>query len=78
MGSGNETNSINGLIDFENHIIIDFREFDYRNMFMCKCLNLRGSSFNSLSSDLLSHLVFIDISFSNIKEVDFRKYYSLI
>ena len=53
---------------FDNNIII---KLDCRNLYYCRYLNLRHSSYTDIQIELLVSLVCIDISFSLLNNCDF-------
>ena len=66
-------NILGNLFIFSNNKILRFNYFDQRNLFLCKYLNLRGSSIVNFEVSHLLSLVFIDIRSTKITNLDLRK-----
>ena len=55
-----------------------YPQFDERNLSMCKFLNLRGSHRSSINLSLYLCLLYIDISNSSIRKINFTKCANLL
>ena len=62
---------------FEENTITGYRQFDEFSLRFCRYLNLRCSSVDTLLGQYFSNLIFIDISFSQIKGIDLNQYTQL-
>ena len=51
MGYQYDIDFVDDEFSFSNNVITDYLVFDHSNLFMCRYLNLRGSSFKFLSLD---------------------------
>ena len=51
----------------------EYQKLNTRKLTYCEYLNLQGSEFNALDAKFLFSLQYINIAFSKITEVDFRK-----
>ena len=51
MGFQYDIDFVDEELNFRNNVITDNLVFDHSNLFMCRYLNLRGSSFKFLSLD---------------------------
>ena len=60
-------------LEFEHNLIHDYKTFDATNLFMCKFLNLRGSSIVYFDIRVMFSLLYVDIRDSKILKIDFRK-----
>ena len=65
-------------MNFEDNTITDYEKYDSQNLFMCQLLNLRNSSFTSVSQDHLFSLVYIDVAFSRIKDANLNGLVNLL
>ena len=45
MGIGHDAVMVDEEIEFSDNLVIDYEQFCHANLFACRCLNLRGSSF---------------------------------
>ena len=53
LGIGYDIKVNGDWIFFKNFKVTNFEQFDFRNLFMCRYLNLRGSSFISIPHEIL-------------------------
>ena len=60
-------------LEFEHNLIHDYKTFDAANLFMCKYLNLRGSSIVFFDTHVMLSLLYADIRDTKIFKIDFRK-----
>ena len=70
MGTCNFIEIDDDLLYFVENIVSQHRKFDGKNMVFCKYLNLRHSSIDQLNAEYLILLEYVDIAFSNVKNVD--------
>ena len=70
MGTSNFFEVDDDLLYFVDSIVSQHRKFDGKNLAFCKYLNLRHSSIDQLNAEYLILLEYVDIAFSNVKNVD--------
>ena len=72
MGSAIEATLGDNNISFPKNIITDHGQFDEYELLSCTYLNLRRSSFITINTHYLQSLLYIDIAFSAIQDMDLR------
>ena len=66
MGIEFEADIFCEMVEFRNSPVENKQHFNQHNLFMCKYLNLRGSSFTDFNVDCLLSLEFIDVRCTKI------------
>ena len=56
--------------EFEKNTNETYDNFDARNLYICRFLNLRGSLFCQVDAKYMLSLEYIDVAFTRIREVD--------